>query len=343
MADLDEFGLIRLLTKGGTRSFPRNGAGGLIVGIGDDAAVVQPRQGFQTAIACDTMVEHVHFRAETMKYADIGYKAMASNISDMAAMGAAPLYALVALSAPRTLPVERLKELYDGLYACANRYGTTVIGGDTTSSPGPLVVTVTIVGEVQRGAALLRSSAQGGDVVFVTGYPGMSAAGLHALLNRSENAYSSSGWPRHTERLVREHQRPEPQPEAGRLLRESGQCRALNDVSDGLASEAWEIAEASRCAIMLEEGRLPVHPDLMAYAAETGCSALDWMLYGGEDYVLLGTAPPAAMPLLQRTFAESGIPFFVIGHAEAGTPGVSLRRADGTVQRIDKKGYNHFA
>lgn len=343
LADLDEFGLIRLLTEGRTRT---GASGGVVLGIGDDAAVVQPRPDFHTVLSCDTMVESIHFRGDTMKYGDIGYKALASNISDMAAMGAVPLYALVALSAPRSLPVERLQELYDGLYACADRYEVAVVGGDTTSSPGPLVVTVTIAGEVEQGRALFRSSARPGDIVFVTGYPGLSAAGLHYLLRRSEDAYALQGQdlPPHIKSLIREHQRPQPQPCAGRLLLQSGRCHALNDVSDGLASEAWEIAEASGCRLIIEQSRLPVHPDLGAYAAETGRPAVDWLLYGGEDYVLLGTAPAEASCELEQLFARSGggIPFFVIGRVEAGAPKVELWQTDGSVQRIDKKGYNHF-
>lgn len=350
MAELDEFGLIRFLTEGGLASLPRTEASksSVVLGIGDDAAVVRNRPGFQTVLSCDTMIDQVHFRRETMTYGDIGYKALASNISDMAAMGASPLHALIALSAPPSLPVEKLKELYEGIYTCANRYGVTVIGGDTTSSPGPLVVTITITGEVEENRALLRSAARAGDAVFVTGYPGRSAAGLHYLLDRGGSAYELKqqlGQRSHIVGLIKEHQRPEPQPSAGRILLESGLCHALNDVSDGLGNEAWEIAEASGCVITLDEQALPIHEDLTAFAAETNKSALNWLLYGGEDYVLLGTAPCDAMPRLRQMFAsyEGGaIPFFVIGHASEGPPGVKLSCKDRRMLRIEKKGYNHF-
>jgi len=317
----------------------------VVVGVGDDAAVVNGRPGFQWVVSCDTMVEEIHFKPVTMRYGDIGFKAMASNISDMAAMGAQPRFALVALSAPKSLGSDKLKELYDGLYDCAGRYGVAVIGGDTTSSPAGLTVTVTILGEVESGRALLRSAAQPGDAVFVVGALGESAAGLHALLKRGRSAYhelEGAGPP--VERLIRAHQRPLPQVEAGRLLARSGMGRALNDISDGLASEAWEIAEASGATLLLEEEAIPVGEELASYGAEEGFDPLDWVFFGGEDYGLVGTTAAENVEALGCLMAESGILFHRIGSVEKvdGHSGVWLRRRTGERQALEKKGYNHF-
>lgn len=345
MPGLDEFGLIRMLTSG------RTGATGLretgvAVGIGDDAAVLNGRPGYQWVVSCDTMVQDVHFRPETMTYAAIGFKAMASNISDLAAMGAEPRFAVVALSVPKQLPETQLRELYDGLYVCADRYGVAVVGGDTTGHPGGLTVTVTVMGEVETGRALLRSSAKPGDTVFVTGPLGLSAGGLHLLLQRGGSAYDRSELPEELHQLVEAHQRPLPQVEAGRLLVESGLGRALNDVSDGLASEAWELAEASGCGILLDEAALTATAELARYAAAAGLDPLDWILYGGEDYQLVGTAAAEDFGKLAALFGERGLELHKVGQAvhldDPTKPHVMLRKRDGSLVPLGKRGYNHF-
>jgi thiamine-monophosphate kinase len=351
MTGLDEFGLIRRLTAGrgnaagGPTDGPEErGMPGVAVGIGDDAAVLNGRPGFQWVVSCDTMVLDVHFKPETMTYRAIGHKAMASNISDMAAMGAIPRFALVALSVPAGVPVERLEELYDGLYGCGDRYGVAVVGGDTTSCPRDMTVTVTVIGEAETGKALLRSGARPGDAVFLTGPVGLSAAGLDLLLKRGGSAYDISGLSPQELRLTEAHQFPEPRVKAGRLLLQSGYGTSLNDISDGLASEAWELAEASGCMIGLVEDQLPPDPTLLAYAEQSGLSPLDLMLYGGEDYQLVGTADPSGIDALAALFGREGLRFYVIGTvaASSGGPGVSLRRSDGSLVFVGKRGYNHF-
>jgi thiamine-monophosphate kinase len=345
MPGLDEFGLIRLLTsgRGSTSGQP---ADGVSVGIGDDAAVLDGRNGYQWVASCDTMVQDVHFKPETMTYYAIGFKAMASNISDMAAMGAMPRFALVALSVPKAVPEQDLQELYDGLYDCAGRYGVAIVGGDTTGSPVSLTVTVTVLGEVEAGRALLRSSARPGDVLFITGELGMSAAGLDYLLKRGRSAGDLSELTDDdaaVRALIEAHQRPLPQVQAGRLLVESGLGRALNDISDGLASEVWELAEASCCRIELDESAIPFAQELVVYAGRVGTESLQWILYGGEDYHLAGTVPEQDAQRLEELFREKGLSFYPIGRVQAGDkPEVTLKKRDGTVVPLGKKGYNHF-
>lgn len=351
MPRVDEFGLIRLLT-GGRRNpahmepGPTGAGDGVAVGIGDDAAVLDGRSGFQWVVTCDTMVRDIHFKPETMTYEAIGYKAMASNISDLAAMGAIPRFAVVALSVPADMETEALRELYDGLYACANRYGVAVVGGDTTSCPRDMTVSVTAIGEVETDRALLRSGARPGDTVFVTGPLGLSAAGLHLLLATGRSAYALPELPEERQRLVQAHQFPQPQVEAGRILVKSGLGRSLNDVSDGLASEAWELAEASGCVIELAEALLPADPALDRYAREAGLHPLELMLYGGEDYRLTGTVREEDAAAVQALFEAEGLEFHVVGHVMAGGepahPGVLLKRRDGSVSPLQKRGYNHF-
>lgn len=350
MAGMDEFALIRLLNGPRARaraSEAMSSAAGVTVGIGDDAAVVQTAAGAELVMTCDTMVETVHFTPATMRYSDIGYKAMASNISDIAAMGAVPRWALAALSVPRTMPVAALQELYDGLYECAEKYGVAVIGGDTTSSPAGLTITVTLAGEVAEGRALLRSAARPGDAVFVTGPLGGSAAGLRYLLERGEADDGIGEIPPEAEAIVRFHRRPEPRVEAGRVLADSGLCGALNDISDGLASEAWEIAEASGVCVVLDRSRIPIAAETAAYAASVGGDPIDWALYGGEDYELVGTVPASQAASLGERFEAAGLKLWIVGEVRSATgeggAAVKMVLEDGTVEPILKKGFNHFA
>lgn len=349
MPGLDEFGLIRLLTSGRSAAASASGGealpSGVAVGIGDDAAVLNGCFGFQWVVTCDTMVRDIHFKPESMTWSAIGHKAMASNISDLAAMGALPRFALVAISIPADVPEASLVELYDGLYGCAKRYDVAVVGGDTTSCPRDMTVTVTAIGQVEEGKALLRSGARAGDAVFVTGPLGLSAAGLDFLLKRGKSAYDAYDDMTAAQRSLAEaHQRPLPQVEAGRLLLQSGVAHALNDISDGLASEAWELAEASGYVLELAEELLPLEAALAEYAAGAGLSPVELMLYGGEDYQLVGTAGGDSILELAALFREKGLPFHVIGtvrEANAG-PAVLLRRKDGGAIPLGKRGYNHF-
>jgi thiamine-monophosphate kinase len=372
MSRPDEFALIRLLTDR-NRTLGRRGWGnakdgqppksGVVVGIGDDAAVADISPGCQLVLSCDTMVETVHFNRCTMRDSDIGFKAMASNISDMAAMGAVPRFALVSISIPQGWSTERLSEVYDGLYECADMFDVEIVGGDTTSAPQLLTVTVTIVGEVEAGKALLRSTAREGDAVFVTGELGLSAAGLHYLLGRAETLGSGEEpsqepgrrddgpapvgeagdrAPQGAARLVEAHRRPIPALRASAIIQQQGHGRALNDISDGLASEAWEIAEASGCGLVLEEAGIPVAAELLEYAEWSGGASMDWILYGGEDYQLIGTVTAEQAADMKLRFERAGLPFYCIGEVRSDFVGVKLRSLTGAVTDVEKRGYNHF-
>ncbi|QJD87227.1 thiamine-phosphate kinase [Cohnella herbarum] len=335
---LDEFGRIRAWTEGrqSQEFFDR---AGVTLGIGDDAAVVTDSPGQEWLLAMDTMVEEVHFRNETMGAEDIGYKALAANVSDIAAMGGFPKFALVSVCVPPSWDAARMKRLYDGIYACAERYGVAVIGGDTTSAPTHLVVAVTLIGTVEAGRAIRRDGAKAGQFVFLTGPTGLSAGGLHGMLRNGHSEKSSLPTP---SRLIQAHQRPIPSVKAGRLLLEQGWGASLNDVSDGVASEAWEIAEASGVRLRLKETQLPLSGELAAYSRDNGLDPLDFVLYGGEDYVLLGTADREYEQAMKERFRSEGIPLFIIGEVEEGLPGVFAETAAGATKPVSKRGYNHF-
>ena len=332
----DEFALIRRWTS---RAANQEGTG-LSVGIGDDAAVYAVAEGMEVVACCDAMIETVHFLRETMAPADIGYKAMISTISDIAAMGGIPRYALVTIGVAPGWSEAECAALYDGIYEALDQYGMHLIGGDTVTTPDALHLSVTVLGEVERGRALRRAGAKAGDAVFVTGPLGESAAGLHALLAASRRGTDVDGqWAA----LVSAHQRPRASVTAGRMLLAFGSVGALNDISDGLASELWEIAEASGVQLAIEQQRLPVSDTLRRYAAAVGADPYRWVLYGGEDYQLVGTVRREAAAALERLFAENGLFLVLIGQVREGEPGVTLIEPGGCSRPLAKAGFNHFS
>ncbi|MFD0717253.1 thiamine-phosphate kinase [Paenibacillus sp. GCM10027626] len=331
---------------------------GVVCGIGDDTAVIDPQTApadsttsWQWLMTMDTMVETIHFNEVTMGEADIGWKALAANISDIAAMGGIPRHALVSVSVPRSWGADRMRRLYDGLYACAQQYNVAIIGGDTTAAPAHLVLSVTVAGVIEQGKAITRSGARPGDAIFVTGLPGRSAAGLHWLTAMAERERKrpiplAAAREAEVEGLVAAHRRPQPSVEAARLLAARGTVTSLNDVSDGVASEAWEIAQASGVQLRFRQDRLPISGSMAAYAGRAGATAEEWFFYGGEDYVLLGTIASDDAGAAKEALNDEGIPFFVIGAVEAGEAAVTMDcQLQSGPRRIalEARGYNHFA
>lgn len=321
---------------------------GVKVGIGDDAAVVsvtkasEHEQPMELLYTVDTMVEGVHFISETMSLEQIGYKALATNLSDIAAMGGIPLHALISISMPNAYDPEQINEIYNGIYACANRYQVAIVGGDTTSSPHTLVISITVIGQVKSGKAILRSGAKQGDIVFLTGVAGQSAAGLHALQHMDAIEARQMYGP-----IIIAHQKPEPHLMAGKLLLECGGCHSLNDVSDGLASELSEIAKSSKLDIVIQEQLLPISNSLSQYALYSKQSMLDWILYGGEDYILVGTVHVDKVFELESLFANNNLPFYQIGFTQEGNGQLWLESWDEQFRKLERKkiinrGYNHF-
>lgn len=325
----DEFSFIASITP--KKTVQRS----LLKGIGDDAAVYRSLAGMDEVVCVDTVVENIHFRRSTSSPYFIGRKALASNLSDLAAMGAQPSFYLVSIVVPATWTEDEIKAIFAGMASLASEYDVDLIGGDTVStSADALVLTVTVIGRVEQMRALYRGNAKPGDVIFLTGAVGASAAGLKLLQEKGQNgAFSKEELD-----LVRAHQDPQPHVQQGRLLAKSGFRIATNDISDGVASEAHEIAEASRVLLILEEEALPLHDGMASFSKE---ERLHMALYGGEDYVIMGTVAINDVESLKNTFAENELPFFTIGRVEAGEPGVLLKRGD-RMQKIKKEGYNHF-
>ncbi len=301
------------------------------LGMGDDAALLAVPPGQELAVAIDTLVDGVHFPHGSAA-ADIGWKALAVNLSDLAAMGASPAWALLALTLP-TGDAAFVEGFVDGFAQLAQPHRLALVGGDTTR--GPLTVSVAVHGFVPPGRALTRAGARVGDVVLVTGTLGDAAAGLHALQQPRRNDEGSSG-PR--EFLLDRLNRPVPRLAAGIALRE--QAHACVDVSDGLLADLRHICVASGVGAEIDASLLPLSSALLGLHDDS--TALHFALSGGDDYELCFCVPASRVAQVQADLARLGCGATRIGRIVAGE-GVRVRGQDGAWLDIASSGWEHFA
>ena len=293
----------------------------VVVGIGDDAAVVEPERNRLEVLTTDCQVEGVHFDQTFVGAADIGHKALAVNLSDLAAMGAAPRVALLSLVLPPALPVANVDALVDGMTALAARARISIVGGNIARSPGPLIVDVTATGSVHRRRVLTRAGARAGDELYVTGSLGGAAAGLRLL---REDAKSVGA-------VVDRYRRPEPRTRFGLLLGRNRAARACVDLSDGLADGIRQIGEASGLGAIVEADALPI---------EQGSTLRD-ALGGGEDYELLFAVSPRLRSRLKHARRLAGdLPVTRIGRLTADR--AMLLSRNGSTEELPT-GFEHFA
>lgn len=300
------------------------------LGIGDDAALLAPPPGCLLAVSTDTLVAGVHFPQSTKVY-DIGWKALAVNLSDLAAMGAAPAWATLALTLPRADP-DWVGEFADGFTALARAHNVALVGGDTTQ--GPLSITVTVHGFVHEGAALRRASARVGDVVCATGTLGDAAAGL-SLLRDAEALQPDTS---HESVLLARLNRPTPRVAQGLIL--AGRAHACIDVSDGLVADLGHVCRASGVGAEIDADALPASPALAALFDRAARRGLQ--LAGGDDYELCFTAPESHVDALLADLARSGCAATRIGRIVMGA-GVHVHDANGKVIDTPRAGWQHFA
>jgi thiamine-monophosphate kinase len=279
LSDLGEFGFIKRMRSWLPPSSPST----TVVGIGDDAAVVATRRSRLVASA-DALVEGVHFRLDWSTAADVGFKAASVNVSDIAAMGAEPRWLLVVVAAPADTTLEVLEGIYEGIAEAGALYGTELVGGDTVRS-SEIVLAVTALGELD-GEPMTRTGARPGDVLAVTGPLGRAAAGVNLLLSNDPKVVS----PDDALACIDAHRRPIARVGEGIRLRDAG-VRTAIDVSDGLASDAIRLAEASGVGVEIDGARLPIAPEVAAVAQARGWDAAKIVLGGGEDLELLVAIP----------------------------------------------------
>ncbi|HEY6986145.1 MAG TPA: thiamine-phosphate kinase [Rhodanobacteraceae bacterium] len=301
------------------------------VGIGDDAAVLTPPPGHELVATTDTLVEHVHFPVAT-RPEDIGWKALAVNLSDLAAMGATPAWALLGLTL-LSADEDFIARLADGFAALAAQHGVALIGGDTTR--GPLAINVSAFGFVPSGRALLRSGARAGDHVFVTGTLGDAAAGLRFPF---EGLFQTAASAEACDALRARLDRPTPRIAAGVVLR--GIASACIDVSDGLIADLGHIARASRVGIEVAAAELPASPALLQAFDPPERTVLQ--ATGGDDYELAFTLAPKNEAATLRDLAKAGCGATRIGRVVEGS-GARLLDAKGTEIALPRQGWEHFS
>ncbi len=330
LQDLGEFGLINHLT----RHLPSYDDT-VVVGVGDDAAVFRAAAGSFMLITCDMLVEGRHFLRDKISPQDLGYKALAVSLSDIAAMGGLPRHAVIAVGWPKYVNLEYTEKLYSGIREAAASYGVNILGGDTVKAP-QLVLDVTVVGESGR-PPVTRTGARPGDVLAVTGRLGASAAGL-ALLLAGETGQGLP--PEVANRLVGAHVRPFPRVRAGSALAEAG-ATAMIDISDGLASEVNHICNGSGTGAAVYADRLPVDNDTRWAAEKLQRDWLQWALFGGEDYELLVALPDSAVAAARQALACLEVEFTIIGEVTEQKHGIQIVAGKETVP-LTPGGYDHF-
>jgi thiamine-monophosphate kinase len=325
VSELGEFGLIGLISK--LISTPSKDK--LILGIGDDACAWKNDAGVELA-TIDTLVENVHFTLDTITYQELGWKSLAVNVSDIAAMGGMPLYALVSLGLPGETNVEDISKLYQGMLDLANQYNITIAGGNVVKTP-QLTITVSVTGKPLNSAILKRSAAQLGDQVAVTGNLGTSAAGLRMLIDKLKFDEQT------TSLLRKAHQQPQPRIAEGQTIVQSG-AKAAIDLSDGLINDLGHICKMSEVGVKINVGKVPIHPIVRDKFKE---SATELALAGGEDYELLFTAKAETMHKVKKSLK---IPITVIGDIISKHAGkVILLDAKGTMINLKQEGWDHFS
>jgi thiamine-monophosphate kinase len=302
------------------------------LGIGDDAAVWQPSRSNRSVITTDALIENVHFSLAYMSLTDVGWRSMAANVSDIAAMGARAVLATIALGVPPGANESHVLSLYEGLDACARLAGCEIVGGDLTSASS-WTIAVTVVGEVRAANLKTRSGAKSGDVVAVTGPLGSSRAGLEML--RGEIALPDA--------LAKEaaaaHRRPTPRLREGAWLGASRSVRALMDCSDGLSTDLTRLARASGARVRVTD--VPASASACAAADALHVDAEAFALGAGEDFELLISVAKNAFPHLSMRFAKHfGRPLLRVGTVEAGEGVVMVKQ--GAVESLTPNGWEHF-
>lgn len=325
LQDLGEFKLIDRI-----RRQVVDGAG-VHRGIGDDAAELSLPDGHHLLTSTDMLIEDVHFCRAWTDCETLGHKAVAVNLSDIAAMGGTPRYLYLGLACPGETDWGDINAFLKGALNEAARHNVTLVGGDTCRSPGPWMISVTVEGSAPAHQAIGRDGAQPGDLIMVSGTLGDSALALHLLRKGIEPE---------PELLARHHQ-PTAQVELGRLLGERRLAKSMIDISDGLTSDLEHILQASQVDGQIEEGKLPLSASFRQHS-DTQPDLRGLALDGGEDYELLFTVAPEKAAEVAALCIKLNLPITSIGVIQAGSGILSLQDKSGAVRPVLVKGYDHF-
>lgn len=302
LRDIGEFELIDLLSRDAGHD-PR-----VIVGIGDDAAAFEVPAGRVAVTTCDSQVEDVHFTKAGSEPADVGWRAVAANLSDLAAMGAEPDFILVSLALPADLELSWIRSVYAGIAGINREFGISIIGGNISRTAGPIVIDITAIGTCERSEIALRSGARAGDSVIVTGTPGWSALGLAISGSPGAERMDGSGL------FLSAHRRPTPRCNEGRIAAGDSRVHAVIDISDGVLADLGHVCDQSQLGAELDVNALPMTDEFVDAAANLRLDPVELILSGGEDYELLMAVDPSHVQSLAAKFADCDLaPIQMIG------------------------------
>jgi thiamine-monophosphate kinase len=339
LADIGEFRLIDRIDALLQREEAR--VPEVTIGIGDDCAAFQPRAGYDILVTCDVMVEGRHYLPRFISPLDLGRRAMTLNISDIGAMGGVPRYALVSLGLRSDTAVEDVEAIYLGFVEELHPFHAVIIGGNITKSEGANFIDITLIGEINSGTSVRRSTARFGDAILVTGYPGEASAGLQILLA------SGSGHGLEDHPLVQAYNRPSHRATEGEAVARSGLATAMIDTSDGLLGDLGHICDESGVGARLVQENLPVSPALREAARQLKKDPLDFVLGDSDDYELIITCPLEHVKDIHSLISALGpVPVSTIGEITPpleGAGNIQLTSTDGLTRGVSRSGWNHFA
>ncbi len=336
LADIGEFGLIHriheLIKKEGVQ------APEVTLGIGDDTASFRPREGYEQLVTCDCVVEGRHYLPDFITPLDLGRRAMTMNLSDIAAMGGGPLYALVSLGLKADMPVADVKDIYRGFIMELNPFGASIIGGNITKTMDATFIDITLIGEVEQDKLMRRSTARVEDVILVTGYPGQSAAGLKLMLHSKP----TKDLQKHP--LVRSFNSPSHRIKEGQAVANSRLASAMIDTSDGFLGDLGHICQESGVGALLIQEQFPISEDLRQAALQLKLDPYKLFLQESDDYELIITCSPEHAAQIHSTIAAvSDMPVTEVGRTTDAAGDIQLKLPDGSQHPITSVGWDHFA
>ncbi len=330
-SEIGEFGFIESIKKECIASLKD-----VIKGIGDDCAVFGPYSGRVLLFTTDMLIEDIHFLMDKITPYQLGWKAIAVNLSDIAAMGGRPLFILLSLGIPVEMNVELIQDIYKGMKDICEHYTVNVLGGDTVASPDKLIINISLIGDAKEKEVIYRSGARPGDKIYLTGNVGDSSAGLKILKTEISPPNSIGS------HFIKVHNEPNPLIETGRIIATSGLAGAMIDLSDGLLSDLGHICKQSGVGATLFRSKIPLSSKLKLLASRVKFNPLDLALSGGEDYILLLTVPEAKTHDLELLFKDKRpSPLYLIGEIRE-KEGIGMVNDDGSTEEIGVKGFNHF-
>lgn len=333
LEDIGEFSLIKKITKD---IFVDKSM--VIAGVGDDVAVIKTKSEKYSLLTCDVLIEGTHFKRETITPYQLGKKAIAINVSDIAAKGGIPNQALVSIGLTKDTKVKYVEEIYRGIKEEAKKFNIDIVGGNTALSKDKIFVDIFLIGEIEPEFLLLRSGAKTGDKILVTGNLGDSSAGLEIIENpdlKFEKKYKT--------KLKQAHLSPCPRFVEGRIIVKTNLAHSMMDISDGLSGDLAKICEESNVGALIWEEKIPISKETLAFAKSIKKSPLNFALHGGEDYELLLTSPPEnANLIIQKIQGKTKIKVTELGEIKDKEFGIKIVKTDGKITSLNGWGWNHF-